>query len=509
MPDNLPSAPENSTDGQAAERAAVCVNCSQERAGLMAELNQVQTEGGPEKSSELSAWVETNFPNVEPTEFALAAVEIFQAEERAFDSTYDVTNDDPLLIETDIRLLAEQLALQHRNSRTTGEIEDGVPTKVPAEAGVESTLIAEEDRLATDQKVLAAAHQNAESTATQKIDTQAEKTDRNIELRRLQTTFDQLRADGISTAKALRHVIAQSENSETKQHLTAILSRVALLQAALPNKPDVVNRLLNSTGLNLASANVSGSFTNFITAAETDEALTEDDRAVLRKVIQREERYARTGTDVQTELGETVTSPDGKIIPAHPEGKPYQFRDDVQGFARTDGSLHLRAESTHGERVTLDITGWPSADVGRASELLQLWAMTENEGQTGYLTSLTKLDWTDTARIDPLALQQASQVVSALLGGGEGHDGDIFDGKDALGMIRWQAQLANQSGEALRGTRDETRTHDALVGFGIRDEKGNLELDVLRAFGNYSRDHWMTAPHYEAVQRHLRKPHSD
>lgn len=41
--------------------------------------------------------------------------------------------------------------------------------------------------------------------------------------------------------------------------------------------------------------------------------------------------------------------------------------------------------------------------------------------------------------------------------------------------------------------------------YGIRDKNGNLDLDVLRAFGNYSRDHWHTAPDYDAVQAHLKK----
>lgn len=316
-------------------------------------------------------------------------------------------------------------------------------------------------------------------------------------------TFDQLRAEGADTTDALRHVIAQAENSETKQHLNAILGKIAMLQMALPDKPEVASRLLNTSGLNLAATTVTGSFAGFLEAAATDAALTDDDRQTLRQIIHREERYAKTGTDVQTELGQTLTNADGQIVPAHPENEPYQFRDHVHGFARNNGTQHLRAITTHGEQVTLDISGWTGADIGRASELLQLWAMTENEGQTGYLTSLTKLNWSDTAQIDAFALGRASQIVNAMLGGNEGYDGDIFEGRDTIGIIRWQAQLANQTGAALRGSRDEARTHDALIGLGIRDKKGNIDLDALRAFGEYSRDHWMRVPDYQAVKIHL------
>ena len=40
---------------------------------------------------------------------------------------------------------------------------------------------------------------------------------------------------------------------------------------------------------------------------------------------------------------------------------------------------------------------------------------------------------------------------------------------------------------------------------GIRDKQGNLDLDVLRAFADYSRDHWHTVPDYKAVRAHLAK----
>ncbi len=74
---------------------------------------------------------------------------------------------------------------------------------------------------------------------------------------------------------------------------------------------------------------------------------------------------------------------------------------------------------------------------------------------------------------------------------------------DALGAIRWQVQLANRTGGTLRGSRDEGSMHDTLVGPGIRSEKRNLDLDVLRAFGDYSRNSQIAYPKYAAVEQLL------
>lgn len=506
MPDHLSTAADHLPSPIEAERAAVCSQCDGERADLIAEMGTLAPEA--EELIGLQAWAENSFPTLEPHDKVAAAVQMFQTEEREFDPEYDVTTEAPEEIAEDIQLYLSLIASQVRNANTGAEIENGVPAKVPAEVGAESRLLADERDLEDAQIGLETQHASLVSNREdEQIKDGLEKA-KTAELRQLQLTFNQLRADGVGTVEALRHVIAQAENPETNTHLNTLLGRIALLQAALPGKPDVVNRLLNTTGLSLAATTVAGSFADFMAAAETDENLTDSDRATLHQIIEREERYARTGTHVQTELNQIQTDENGQIVPAHPEDNPFQFRDHVAGFTQSDGSQKLRATATHGQRVTLDITGWSGADIGRASELLQLWAMTENEGQTGYLASLTKLNWADTARIDAITLRQSAQIVSAMLGNGEGHDGDIFESQDAFGIIRWQARLVNQTGAAPHGHRDAKRTSDALVDLGIQDRDGNLDLDVLKAFGDYSRDHWHTTPNYEAIQERFGRFHN-
>lgn len=510
MPEK-PAAVEHSENAILREQA--CTECSSARVELATFVQADKAPDNEQRKAELLPWVAEHLPGFKSQDSAVEiCLQIEQDEAVAGFPSFRVDQMPVEELREELALLINvhnaenaQQSASRRNTVLSGEIDDGVPAQVPAEAGAESRLLTDEAGLESEQKEL---ETQRASLVTERANDQ--KTDdlekaKTAELRQLQTAFNQLRAGGMGTVDALRQVITQAENPETKRHLNNVLGRVALLQAALPDKPDVVNRLLNKAGLNLAAATVAGSFADFMSAAETDETLTESDRATLRQVINREERYARTGTDVQTELEQTLITADGDTIPAHPEDKPYQFRDHVAGFTEPDGSQKLRATTTHGERVTLDITGWSGADVGRASELLELWAMTENEGQTNYLTSITKFSWTDTARIDPISLRRAAQVVSALLGHGEGHDGDIFRSDEAIGVIRWQAQLANQQGRTMRDNRDASRTTDALVGLGIKDEDGNLNLDALKAFGGYSRDHSNTPPNYKAVQAHIRR----
>ncbi|MEM8776903.1 MAG: hypothetical protein AAGF53_17855, partial [Pseudomonadota bacterium] len=398
-------------------------------------------------------------------------------------------------------------ATERRNQTTTGQIDDGVPAKVPTEAGEESALITEETQLSNTRHGLKSLHQERNDQKDHRVETRVDKTQRNVELRQLQTEFDRLKDEGVSTAKALRQVIDTANNLETKQHLRAILSKVTLLQSALPDKPEVVNRLLDQTGLNLAAATVAGSFADFLTAVDQDADLTKDDRATLHQIIKQETDYARTGLDVQAELGQTLTIPTGDTIPAHTETEPFRFREHVQGFANPDGSQHLRAVTITGAQVTLDITGWPPADVARASELLQLWAMTDQGGQSGYLETLTGLDWTEDQALDPLALHRASRIVGALLGRSANQDGAIFDGREAAGIIRWQTHLFNQthSQRAVENGRDATGPFPALQNLGIVTQQGEVVWETLQRFGEYSRAHYTQPGNVRVVQKALQK----
>jgi hypothetical protein len=456
----------------------------------------------------LTDWAGKHFPDLEPTEFVVAALSAIQKGEiEAGFAEFDVTQESPYDLLEEVELSVLEQSKTQRVAQKDKEIEDGVPAKVPAEAGEQSRLVSRNVVLETASQSLAAESTELPPAIETETTTKAANIERNetaqVELEALQVEFLALKSE-IGTEAALRQILNKATIPEAQQHIRAVLGTVSLLRSALPNKDAALTRLLNAAPINLGAVSVAASFASVLSAAETSPDFTSADVATMRQIIDTQEIYVRTGTQVQTELGQTQTDENGQTVPSHPEDDPLKFRLNVVGFTEPDGTQKLRAMTVHGERVTLDITGWSGADIGRASELLQLCAMTENEGQTDYLTSLTKLKWTGTTTIDPFQLQHAAQVVSAILGGSEGHDGDIFDGKDALGMIRWQAQLANQKGGTVRGNRDVDRTNDALVDLGIRDKDGNLNLDALKAFGEYSRDNWNTPPDFDAVQAHLK-----
>ncbi len=87
-------------------------------------------------------------------------------------------------------------------------------------------------------------------------------------------------------------------------------------------------------------------------------------------------------------MAATKPGPDGVLVPAFPESEPLKFRPGLEGFTSDDGQREfMRATSAHGDTWPVDVTGWGANDKTRAAELLQLWAMTENAGETGLFLS--------------------------------------------------------------------------------------------------------------------------
>lgn len=204
MPDHLSSATEHQALTAEAERAAVCAACDGERKSLMAEIGGAGVETEIAIPAELRAWAEASFPTLEPRGYVAVAVQMLQDEERGFDPTYDVTQEDPALIEVDVQLYAERLSARNRNAAVTSQIEDGVPAQIPAAAGEESRLLAEETALTVEQATLESAHGTLVSERTTMMETDARELAKTEELRHLQAQFNQLRADGVGTAEALR-----------------------------------------------------------------------------------------------------------------------------------------------------------------------------------------------------------------------------------------------------------------------------------------------------------------
>jgi len=246
--------------------------------------------------------------------------------------------------------------------------------------------------------------------------------------------------------------------------------------------------------------------THIFSSPEHDSGISEETQVAIAAEFNLTPRAIVTGSDYRDAMRTMKREPNGNLVPMFPESTPLKFRMGVEGFTSDDGQQEfMRATPQHGSAWKLDVTKFTVIEKGLAANLLELWAMTENAGETNFLASLTKIDLSVNNAIDPLALRDAAMIINATLGGFAGYNGEIFHGIDQIGIIQWQAQLRSPKGDAGRSDRNANMTDDTLKGLGIRDKHGNLNMDVLKTFGEYSRDNWIGAPDYEAARVYLAK----
>lgn len=322
----------------------------------------------------------------------------------------------------------------------------------------------------------------------------------------VQARFAELRA-AHGTVGALQ-MLLEGENALQNPEMRAIVQRAIStarsLMSAIPGKEAAIGRLLDQSGLNLAAGSQMDMFAGLLSAAEASEDFTDEEVEQLRTVLAGRDADIRTGTDFENSMSETILDEDGNEIPAHTADEPLDFGVGLEGFTSDDGETqYMRATPEHGHGVTLDVTNLSPEEKAVLASFLDTWRLTEDAGASEWLLSLTQYDLHGQNVVDPLRLIEAAQVVNAVYGGFAGYNGEVLRAPEQIGMIQWQAQLASPKGDAARGDRNSTMTASAMFGLGIQDENGNLDLDMLREFGEYSRENWFSAPDYDAVQAHL------
>lgn len=138
-----------------AARAEVCAECEGDRDDLKAAVLLETTDDPAERLTELTAWLGEHLPECTPYELAAQVclqIELDEAAAGFPDFRVSEMPADELREEVQT-FMAEKLAAQ-RNQTTTGQIDDGVPVKVPAEVGQESTLLSDEFQLSAEQSDL-------------------------------------------------------------------------------------------------------------------------------------------------------------------------------------------------------------------------------------------------------------------------------------------------------------------------------------------------------------------
>lgn len=486
MNDHLPSAVEQQEASADSERAVVCADCINARAALLTELGAPALDIEADAGETLIAWAEAAFAHLEPRDLVASVVLAFQTDERQFDPNYDVTSEDPAEIEADIQLLLSELAATQRNMTTTAEIADGVPTKVPAEMGQESALLTTEVDLEGTRSALVANQAALLAANQEQLSVKAEKTDRNAELARLQTMFEQLLAEGGDTETALRTVIGQSEQVEIKQHLVGLLHRVTALQMALPDQSQSIQATLSAAPLDLAAPTLTASFAGFLAEVESNPAFSEFDRATIRRVIAQTEHDMRTGTKVYEAALISTTDPvTGEAVPLHTADNKAEVLPGVHAFTETGHDVVLEMKTPR-RRMSIDVTGYDGATIGLVAEAMGFQAHLEELKATAFVREVYGVDFglMRDPSFDPLSLIEMRQRLTALMGGAAGYDGRIFDPRDKSDLILTQMRLTSCTNSADGWGQDLHAAQAHIRSLGLDN------LSVLEEFGRYTRLHY-------------------
>lgn len=274
-----------------------------------------------------------------------------------------------------------------------------------------------------------------------------------------------------------------------------------------PEDAPIVRDRFNQLDLSQGPPNhVSFIQTAIFSSPEHDSGVGEAMQQAVAAEFKLTPRRVLTGSDFEGAMAETTIDAEGNEVPVYSEDEPLKFGLGLAGYPSPDGEQEfMQATPTHGHPITLDVTKMSPAAKAVAASYLGMWKAAEDAGETDFLLNVTQFDIRGQTVLDEASLYRAARIANYTFGGRAGYNGEIVRGNDAVGLIRWQAQLRSPKGDAGRSDRNASNTRANMQGLGIMDAEGKLDEDVLKAFGDYSRDNWFGAPEYEDVQAHLRR----
>jgi len=251
-----------------------------------------------------------------------------------------------------------------------------------------------------------------------------------------------------------------------------------------PASQSEFDRIVSTTSFDLGASDLATTFAPIIDQVEASETFTAEQKLKLREIV--------TGSDAQNSLTETMTDENGNTIPRFTANNKREFRKGVSGYV--EGHNRQIIEARAGDRrFTRDVTGWSGEDVGFLIEMTHMWNMYDSFGVTGFVEDVYKIDFSilgDGNAFDPIQITHLRQVLSHLTSGFEGYDGDIANLAEHKTLIQNQARLLSETQSALGLENNLSGTMKVLRRLGLEDEKGNPNLDVIRSFGDYTREHY-------------------
>lgn len=431
-------------------------------ADLFGELDALEAdEADPDaRRQEVLTWVEVTFPTLQPPEKAADFCCQYEEERKANRPDYDVQKDPHIEEEIRRKFLVTETA----------------QTKVAVEAASTSDAWNEAD-LGRQDRV------EAKQDAIEEISS----------LDDLIEPYNKM-LPRLGQIKTLQALMEQTDSPEIKGRLAAILATFDKVRSVVSEgaQPEM-ERIFNAAPLNLSGASVVDAFVPILAAVDASETLPAETKAAIREAVYGE-HYVRTGGDVRESATAMTTNENGETVPVYTVDSPRSIRPGVSAYSETGDEVLVRLNLPGHPPVTREVTGWSNDDIGLLTEAMGFAAGLEEYGVTGFVEDIYKIDFNvlgDSA-FDRDSLRDIRQMISAMVGSFEGYDGDIFDVREKIGLIRHQARLLSEEDTAYGTENSREDTLRSARKLGLRNEDGELNFAVLKEFGRYSQETYLS-----------------
>jgi len=290
----------------------------------------------------------------------------------------------------------------------------------------------------------------------------------------------------------------------TREELAARFDNIEMTLVSMsavftdPASQSEFDRIVSNASFDLGAPNLALTFAPILDQVEASETFTAEQKYKLREIV--------TGSDAQNSLAETTIDANGNTVPRFTADNKRDFRRGVSGYVEGHGRQMIEARA--GDRmITKDVTGWSGEDVGFLIEMTHMWNMYDGFGVTGFIEDVYKIDF---SILDPIQIMHLRQVLSHLTGSFEGYDGDISNLSEHKTLIQNQARLLSETQTAMGFENSRSGTTKILRRFGLEDEKGNPDLEVIKSFGDYTKQYYgNSAPDQLRLVEYLNRLHPE
>ena len=307
---------------------------------------------------------------------------------------------------------------------------------------------------------------------------------------------------GEALLKALNNTSLVKENTEL-QKLLASFSKMLSLAQSEEDKAILESKITNVDFASVPSPQLfiqEQIFDAPDLSQATKDAIAKEFKITPYKVV--------TGSDVKQSFNAMTVNPQtGEQQPRFTKDDPLDYRPGVSAFNGESGERYIQFKVD--PPVKFDVSGWSPDAITDLSEYGALFVGFQEAGVSNFMVHNFHLPNALDPQFDPLDAVKSRQIVDSLLGFGQGYDGKIYASSQGE-YFQWFVQMLSPRGDWAQGDFDVNASNKALEDLGVRDEGGNLNLDVLESVGSYARGIYGSGvPDYHALQQHLHDLYGD